>query len=450
MEFRRVILIFVLTLSAVVLLGLGALAAYHFTGGMGREEAASATDMETEEEEQSAASPVSFEPAPAAEESAAAEASTEPEPEPEPEPEEPEIVEEPEEIDPYAEVEEDFFIRRAPAADPDVVTMAFAGDILFDKSYAIQARMPAENGIASVVGSSLLEEMNRVDLMVINNEFPYTDRGAPQADKAFTFHAHPRTVRQLKDMGADLVSLANNHTFDYGEEGFLDTLDTLDRAGVPRVGAGRDIDEASHPMYFLVDGMKIGVIAATQIERHASPNTRGATETLPGVFRCLDDTKLCEKVREARAECDFLIVFIHWGTENETQPDWLQVQQAPEIAAAGADLIIGGHSHCLQPLGYSGDVPVVYSLGNFLFNSKTLDTVLIECEIERVDPAQDGDEPIPPGSRAKLKSLRFMPCIQSGCSVRFAEGAEADRILQFMRGISKGVAIDEEGYFTKE
>ena len=138
--------------------------------------------------------------------------------------------------DPYAEVTEEFFIRRMEAADPNVVTMGFAGDILFDAGYAIQAHIRA-GSVAGSVGASLLEEMNRVDLMVINNEFPYTDRGAPQPEKIYTFHAIPRTVRQLKEMGADLVSLANNHTFDYGEEGFLDSLDTLDRAGVPRVGA---------------------------------------------------------------------------------------------------------------------------------------------------------------------------------------------------------------------
>ena len=152
----------------------------------------------------------------------------------------------------------------------------------------------------------------------------------------------------------------------------------------------------------------------------------------------MDDTLLCQRIREAKEESDFVIVFIHWGTENEVQPDWLQAKQAPELSAAGADLIIGCHSHCLQPVGMENGVPVIYSMGNFLFNSKTLDTCLIECEIEREDQAE-------PGRRATLKSLHFLPCIQSGCSVRFAEGAEKDRILQYMRDISPGIAIDDEG-----
>lgn len=397
--------------------------------------------------------------------------------------EEPAEAEEEPATEPWADEAEDRFTHRFETSGENVISVAFAGDILFDRSYSIQSTMEKRGGgIRGAVGETLLAEMNRVDLMVINNEFPYTDRGAPQAGKTYTFHAAPRTVRQLKEMGADLVSLANNHSFDYGEQGFLDTLDTLDRAGVPRVGAGRDISEAAHPVYFIADGMKLGFVAATQIERQANPNTRGATDTLPGVFRCMDDKRLLEQVREAKENSDFVIVFVHWGTESETQPDHLQKKQAPEIADAGADLIIGCHSHCLQPLEIVHGVPVVYSLGNFLFNSRTLDTCLIEAEIGRVagdadegaeaasgtdeeaqDAAPDGSGETAeeasedsasadgtsegaPSPGVRLKSLRFLPCIQSGCTVRFADEGESARILKFMRDISPGTEIDEEGW----
>ncbi len=432
---RRVILIFVFTFTLVVLVGVSALALQRYMAG------GTAGTRSTGGTETAAGQADAGEIAQKTAEFA------------EPIPERAEVPETPaqdgvgqaeEQEDPAAdadaqtaeeEVREDPFTRRVTPAEADAVTMAFAGDILFDSSYSIQARVPKDGSVTGQIGASLLEEMNRVDLMVVNNEFPYTSRGTPQPEKIFTFHAHPRTVRQLKEMGVDLVSLANNHTFDYGEQGFLDTLDTLDRAGIPRIGAGRDIEEASHPMTFVSNGMRIAVIAATQIERFGNPNTRGATESLPGVFRCMDDKRLCERVREAKADHDFVIVFIHWGTENTEQPDWLQLQQAPEIAAAGADLIIGAHSHCLQPISIVSGVPVVYSLGNFLFNSKTLDTGLVECVIERADT----------GSAARLRSLTFLPCIQSGCAVRFAEGEEKGRILQYMRDISPGTAIDADG-----
>lgn len=97
------------------------------------------------------------------------------------------------------------------------------------------------------------------------------------------------------------------------------------------------------------------------------------------MFRCLDITKLLEVIGEARADSDYVIVYIHWGTEGTDKLDHWQTEQAAQIAAADVDLIIGDHPHVLQPIGYVGEVPVVYSLGNYLFNSKSLDTCLVEA-----------------------------------------------------------------------
>nr|MCR5177443.1 CapA family protein [Lachnospiraceae bacterium] len=175
----------------------------------------------------------------------------------------------------------------------------------------------------------------------------------------------------------------------------------------------------------------------------------------PGVFRCMDETRLLKVVGEAKNESDYVIVFIHWGTENELGPDWLQARQAPELAEAGADLVIGMHSHCLQPVTYEGDVPVFYSLGNFLFNSKTLDTCLVEATLERVGSEEDGTQSdgegavSAAGGGARLKELRFIPCIQSGCTVRMADETERARILDFMRSVSPGVMFDEEGVISR-
>ena len=446
---RKALLIFFLTCVIVVLLGLGALAGYRYL--MTRQAGLTEADMTQEPVSGTAAETAgSFgeavtDTASASNSGAERDAVGDPGDEQDTE-QSPDGAEEPAdetgedaEPDPFAGVEEDFFTRRMETAVPDTVTMAFAGDILFDASYSVQNRILAADGdVSQAVGDTLLERMRAVDIMMVNNEFPYTDSGSPQAEKTFTFHAMPRAVRQLKEMGVDLAGIANNHTFDYGERGLLDTLDTLDRAGVGRVGAGRNIEEASHPMVYLAGGMRIAVIAATQLERYANPNTRGATAELPGVFRCMDDTRLCEVIRKAKEENDFVVVFIHWGNENEVPLHWSQTNQGPDITAAGADLVIGAHSHCLQPLGYVNDVPIVYSLGNFLFNSKTLDTCLIECDIKRL-----------PEGGAHLTSLRFLPCIQSGCKVRFAEDGDKTRILDYMRSISPGVTIADDGEFLR-
>ncbi len=320
------------------------------------------------------------------------------------------------------------------AASEEEVTIGFVGDILFDDEYAIMASLinrgrAIENGISQ----ALLDMMREVDIMVVNNEFPYTNRGTPTEGKTFTFRADVDTVSYLHDMGADVAILANNHLYDFGEVGLLDTLDTLENAGIPGVGAGRNIKEASAPLYFIVNDIKIALVAATQIERLENPDTKGATESSPGVFRCLNPQRLYEVVAEAKEKSDFVIVYIHWGTEFQEQPDWAQLDQGPGLARAGADLIIGDHPHCLQGIAYIDGVPTIYSLGNFWFNSRTADSCMV-----RVTIGQEG-----------LKSFQFIPAIQSGCRVDLAYAEEKERILEYMRGLSPGVTIDADGYIGK-
>ncbi|MGN1151581.1 MAG: CapA family protein, partial [Lachnospiraceae bacterium] len=252
------------------------------------------------------------------------------------------------------------------AKNPDQITIAFAGDILFDAQYAVMSAMLQNGGdISTAIAPELIEEMQNADIMMLNNEFPYSGRGTPTEGKQFTFRAKPSYVSYLDDLGVDLVSLANNHAYDYGEAAFLDTLTTLEEAGITYVGAGRNLEEARRPVYYIIDNMKIAFVSATQIERLDNPDTKGATDSSAGVFRCWNGDNLIETVKEAKENSDFVIVYLHWGTENEVNIDWAQEKQAPEVAAAGADLIIGDHPHCLQQISVVQGVPVIYSLGNF-------------------------------------------------------------------------------------
>ncbi len=317
--------------------------------------------------------------------------------------------------------------------DVSLVTMTFAGDILFDDEYSVMARLLGNGGeISAGIDQKLIDMMHASDIMMLNNEFPYSYGGSPTPEKTYTFRADPSTVRYLSDMGVNAVGIANNHAFDFGEQAFADTISTLEEAGIPYCGGGRDISEASAPVYFVVDDMKIGVIAATQIERLDNPDTRGATDSQSGVFRCLNPDRLLNKISETKPKCDFLVVFIHWGTESTNEVDWLQTDQAPKIADAGADLIIGAHPHVLQPIGVTKGIPVVYSLGNFWFNSKELDTAMVRFTVD-----QSG-----------IKSFQFIPCRQVGCRTYPAVGEEHDRILMDMRAMSSGISIDSEGFIT--
>ncbi len=315
------------------------------------------------------------------------------------------------------------------------ITIGFAGDILFDNNYAVgNAFNRNGNSANGVVGSSLLSRMNAVDIMMLNNEFPYSDRGAPREGKTFAFRAKPESAAILNEMGVDIVGLANNHAYDYGETALVDTISSLDNVGVEHVGAGLNIDEASHPVYYIAqNGFKIAFICATQIERLNNPDTKEATATSPGVFRCLDDTALLDRIRTAKEKGAFVVVFIHWGTESTTDIDYLQTDQAKDITAAGADLVIGAHPHVLQKIDYVNDVPVVYSLGNYIFNSKTQDTCLMVATI----------------NTDKNVSLQMIPALQSDCKVMEAFDSEKQRILSNMQAMSPGIRIDSEGNISR-
>lgn len=323
-----------------------------------------------------------------------------------------------------------------PAEEKGKAVMTFAGDICFHDAYANMYALSARGGnIESCIGASLLAEMRDADICMVNNEFPYSDRGQPIEGKTFTFCSKPGNVKLLSQMGVDIVSLANNHAYDYGQDALLDSLDTLDGEGISHVGAGRNLEEAMAPVYFDINGTKIGILAATQIERLENPDTKGATEKTPGVFRCFNETelsRLLEQIKQTKQQCDFLTVYIHWGTENTDELDWAQPYQAKLIAEAGADLIVGCHPHCLQGIDYMGDTPVIYSLGNFWFNSKEVDTALLKVTVQ-------GD---------KLESIQMIPALQKDCSTNALDGAEEERVINYLQSLSGNITIDAEGYIS--
>ncbi|MBQ9361705.1 MAG: CapA family protein [Lachnospiraceae bacterium] len=318
------------------------------------------------------------------------------------------------------------------------VTILFAGDMNFDRRYANMNSLASRGGeIDGALDEDIIAAMRDADITMINNEFPYSDRGTPTAGKKFTFRAEPETVRYLNDLGVDIVGLANNHAYDYGPDALLDTMDTLSGADIRYVGAGRDIAEAMTPQYIDAGGMTIAFTAATQIERSLPPDTKEATETEPGVLRTLDPEKYIQVISEADENADFTIAFVHWGSENVFEYEAAQRELAEKYAKAGADLIIGAHPHVLQGFEFVGDVPVVYSMGNFWFNSKTLDSCMIEATV----------------NEGELTELRFIPCIQKGCFTSMLHEGEGDfeRILaDELSRSAANVELSEEGIITKK
>ena len=309
------------------------------------------------------------------------------------------------------------------------ITLAFAGDLSLADNYVVMDyyHNEAEEDLTNCIDSAYIKRMNDADVMWINNEFCYSNQGSPIPGKAYTFCAAPENVSILKELGVDIVGLANNHVYDFGPEAFADTLATLRGAEIAYVGAGADIKEASAAVYVDVDGYKIAYVAATRAEKNIK--TPEATETSGGVFRCYDNTDYIEKIKEAKANADYVIALPHWGTEHSTILETAQTDGAKEYIDAGADAVIGAHTHCLQGMDFYNGKPIIYSLGNFWFDDYTLDTMLLELHLTGTTDHVQVTVEMVPGTQSE-RVTRMSSTVQ-----------ERNRIYAYMESISSNIGI---------
>ncbi len=319
-----------------------------------------------------------------------------------------------------------------PVTEPFSITLAFAGDINFDDDWCVMATLHSlGDDLTTVIDPAYLDEMRSADLLWINNEFCYSDRGAPMEGKAYTFRSAPSNVKYLQEMGVDLAGLANNHVFDYGEEAFLDTLQTLQDADIPYVGAGKDLAEASAPVFLDADGVTVAYVAASRAEKNIM--TPQAEADSPGILRCYDMTLFLDSIKKAAELADFVIALPHWGTEYSTTLEQAQIDGARECIDAGADAVIGAHTHCLQGVSSYHEKPIAYSLGNFWFNERTLDTMLFELRLSGTKTtAPDGAVSV---TISDVEPV-ILPGTQSGCITTMASGEKYKEILQAIDAIS--------------
>ena len=325
------------------------------------------------------------------------------------------------------------------ASESTLVRLGFAGDINFDEEWPTTKYMDEKGGIENVFSENLLELMRGFDIFMLNNEFTYSTRGE-QVDKTYHFRADPSRVSNLDILGVDLVLLANNHVFDYGEDALLDTLDTLEDAGIPYVGAGRNLEEAMKPCIFEINGRKIAYVAASSAEEYTpSIATRAATEDESGILDCYDPERFLQVIRDASETADYVIANVHWGMEYDYHYYENQRDLAERMVEAGADAIIGTHTHCLQGINFIDHVPVFYSLGNYWFNEKNLYTGLAELTL---DVPENPEQPV------TLVSTRFYPCTQYSLYTQMPTYNRARyKILRFLEDLSDdSVTIDDEGY----
>ena len=184
-------------------------------------------------------------------------------------------------------------------------------------------------------------------------------------------YAKDANIRRLKELQIDLVSLANNHFFDLGEEGARHTIELLDKEGILHCGAGRNLKEAGSPVVMEIQGKKIAFLGFCDTEYKHVYMCTYATENSPGINPMKEDYVVSE-IKKNAALYDYVIVLAHWGRENTFNPDVSTEKMARLMLKAGAAAILGSHPHQVQPVINSKKGSVVYSMGNFLFPERLI------------------------------------------------------------------------------
>lgn len=237
------------------------------------------------------------------------------------------------------------------------VRLIFVGDIMLDEG---PGRLIRRGGDPLAPFAALLKD---ADYRIGNLECPIATTGEPLDNKIFSFRADPRVLPVLRGR-FDALGVANNHSGDYGQAAFLETLAHLAGHDIAAFGGGRHLTEAHRPLWIERRGLRIAVLAYNEFK----PRAFEAGAEWPGIAWS-EDSQVVADIRAARAAgADLVIPFMHWGWERERQASERQRQLARLMIDAGASLVIGGHPHVTQDIEYYQGRLIVYSLGNFVFD----------------------------------------------------------------------------------
>jgi len=272
------------------------------------------------------------------------------------------------------------------------VRVVSGGDVMFETPLS-QTRSASCRAVQDA-----LAYLTAADLCFMNCEMPLTRRGQ-RVEKTASLRSDPIVASDLARLGIDVVTLANNHMLDYGYDGLFDTLSTIDSVGIGRVGAGATREEALRPHYVSVNGRRLALfgVAATLPPGFAAGVDRPGIAPIRVTFSFAVDPNLmaeqpgtapwvhtqaviedveqiADLIRRAKQEADYVIVAVHWGlTRRRATPyqGMIADYQGPLGRAfidAGADMILGNHSHNLHGVEVYQGKPIFYSLGNFIFH----------------------------------------------------------------------------------
>lgn len=259
-----------------------------------------------------------------------------------------------------------------PIITPQVETkLLFGGDTMLARTIGEKI----EKGQSPFV--YVQDKFNEYDYVILNLECVIAQQGTQAGGKLYTFKAPLKSAQILKDAGVDIVSLANNHSMDFGSAALVQTLQLLERNNIPQIGGGENIEAVYKPLIINKNGNKIALFAFNAIEN----NYTNATYTSAGSASLRNIQLVEQAIHAVDKEVDLVIPFVHWGSEYQTNHNLEQENFAKAMINAGADLIVGAHPHVKQDVGEYAGIKIYYSLGNFVFDQMP----------QRTDTADEAD-----------------------------------------------------------
>lgn len=260
--------------------------------------------------------------------------------------------------------------------------------------------------IEKLVGVELMNVLSKAYYRIFNLEVPLTEYERPIIKQGPNLIASPSAIEGYKELGTSLLTMANNHILDQGEQGLKSTITTLKKAGINYIGAGPSLKEASKPLIFNFQNKKVGVIAFAEHEFSIAKEDKAGANPFDPLWSL-------DLVCELKNKCDFIIVLYHGGKEHYRYPSPYLQKVCRRLIDKGADIVICQHSHCIGCEEKYRKGTIIYGQGNFIFDDcddecwQTSLLVKIECDF----------------------TVSYIPIVKNGNTVRLANEKKSDEIM---------------------
>lgn len=284
-----------------------------------------------------------------------------------------------------------------------------------------------EGNVTELVGTELEKELFDADFRIFNLETPVCTKTDPIYKCGANFITPPKTLNGVKALKPSLLTLANNHIMDQGEQGLFETLENLKKNDIEYIGVGKNLDEAKKPCIIETEDKKIGIYSCAEHEFSIVTNLKAGANPF-------DLLESFDHVAQLKAECDFVVVLFHGGKEHYRYPSVKLQKICRKIVEKGADLVVCQHSHCIGcKEEYNGSL-IIYGQGNFHFDHSDMESTFTSLVIE--------------ASFDKKMHVRYIPIKKEGNVIRIADEMTAKEIMNDFEQRSEEIKLP--GFIEKK